>query len=118
KCNRLVRQRSRGARRHTFTAGDAGALAHRLIEVEGDAGAVALAGTADDLVGLNIVAGTDAAIAENARLVIYSDDRGRQVPGTPRRGGSKAHALRPKQPIAPAECLQLAIPGGPHTFAR
>ena len=43
---------------------------HRVIEVEADPRGVALARAADDFVALDVVAGTDAAIAEDACLMI------------------------------------------------
>ena len=49
-------------------------FAHRVVEVEADARRVALAGAADDLVALDVVAGADAAVAEDAGLVIDGDD--------------------------------------------
>ncbi len=66
-----------------LAAGDAGALAHRDVEVEGDAGAVTLARPADHIVVLDLVAGADAAVAEDAGGVIDGDDRRRQVLATP-----------------------------------
>src|SRR6516164_5711719 len=85
---RLVGQRSGRARRRAFAARNASAGGHRLVEVEGDAGTVAFAGAADDLVGLHVVAGTDAAVAKDARLMIDGDDGGGEVKGPPS-GGRK-----------------------------
>ena len=42
---------------------------------ERDPGSVALPGAADHLVALKVVTGTDAAVAENAGLVVDRDDR-------------------------------------------
>ena len=59
----------------TLAARDAGALAHRLVEIEGDPCRGPLAGSPDHLVGLDVVAGSDAAVAEDAGLVVDGDDR-------------------------------------------
>jgi hypothetical protein len=65
-----------GADGGALAAGDAGTLAHRLVEVKADAGAVALAGAADDVVALHLVAAADAAVAEDAGGVIDRDHGG------------------------------------------
>src|SRR6185312_4594237 len=71
--DRLVGQRAGGAGRHAFTARDAGRLAHRVVEIERDAGGVALAAAADDIVGLDVVAGAHAAVAQDAGVVVDRD---------------------------------------------
>jgi hypothetical protein len=68
-----VHQRAGRTRRRALAAGDAGARAHRRIQVEGDARGVALAAAAHYLVALHIVAGANAAVAEDAGLVIDGD---------------------------------------------
>src|SRR5229473_147551 len=52
--DRLVCQRPGRANGCTFAARNTGARAHRLIEIEADTRAEALASSADDFVGLNI----------------------------------------------------------------
>ena len=64
-----------GRRRRTRRSETQVLCAHRLVEVEADARGVALAGAADDLVALDVVARADAAVAEDAGLVIDGDDR-------------------------------------------
>ena len=68
--NGLVGEGSGGARGDAFAARNAGRFPHRVIEVEADPRGVALARAADDFVALDVVAGTDAAIAEDACLMI------------------------------------------------
>ncbi len=75
---RLVSERAGRTDGRAFATGDAGALAHRHVEVEGDARAVALARPADHVVVLDL-AGADAAVAEDAGGVIDGDDRRRHV---------------------------------------
>ena len=77
--DRLVGQRAGGAGRDALAAGDAGRGAHRVVQVEGDPGGVPLAAAADDVVALDVVAGPDAAVAEDARVVVDRDDRVGQV---------------------------------------
>ena len=73
--DRLVDQGAGRAGCRTFSARDAGALAHWGVEVKGDAGGEPLSRATQDVVVLDLVAGSDASIAEDARLVIDGDDR-------------------------------------------
>ena len=73
--DRLVGERTGRAGGHALAAGDAGRRAHRVVEVEGDAGRVALAAAADDVVALQVVAGAHAAVAEDAGVVVDGDHR-------------------------------------------
>ena len=50
----LVDERPRGAVDHALAAGDAARLPHWIVEVEGDVGGIALAGTANDVVFLDV----------------------------------------------------------------
>src|SRR6185503_21033920 len=68
--DRLVRDRPGRAGGDALSAGDAGRVAHRVVEIEGDAGRVALARTPDHLVRLDVVAGPHAAVAHDAGLVV------------------------------------------------
>jgi hypothetical protein len=77
--DRLVDERAGRARGDALAAGDARRLAHRVVEVERDPGLVALARAADDVVALDVVAGADAAVAEDAGVVVDRDDRVRVV---------------------------------------
>src|SRR5262249_10329505 len=70
---RLVCERTGRAHGRALAAAHAGRFAHRRIEVERDAGLVALAGAADDLVRLQVVAAADAAVAQDAGLVVDRD---------------------------------------------
>src|SRR5262249_45101289 len=105
---RLVGQRPGGAGGGALAAGDAGALAHRGVEVEGDLRGRGAAGPADDVVGLDLVAGPDAAVAEDARLVVHGDHRRAVIPGPPCPGNLPGC----RQPVAPRQGLQLAVAGG------
>ena len=71
----FVDQRAGRTYGDALAAGDAGALAHWIVEIEGDARAVTLAAAADHLIVLDVVAGADAAIAQDARLVVDGDHR-------------------------------------------
>ena len=67
------RRRHQGAGRtglHAFPAGDAGAGAHRIVEIEHDLFGVAAARHADDVVDLDFAAGADAKIALDAGVEI------------------------------------------------
>ena len=75
-----VGQRAGRARLDTLAAGDARALAHRIVEVEGDPRGVTLAGPADDVVALQVVAGPHATVAQDATVVVDIDHRVRQEP--------------------------------------
>ena len=105
--DRLVRQRPGRASSDALAARDAGRLAHRVVEVEGDARLVALAHAADDLVVAHLVAAADAAIAQDTGGVIHHDaQRGRVF--LMRRGKSLRKA-RCAYAITLGECLQFAI---------
>jgi hypothetical protein len=81
---------------------------------------VALPLSADDLIGLDVIASTDTSVAQDAGVVINRNDRRGKIGGPPfgRRGSS---ALREPmcasfrspfgaaQPIAPAKRLELTV---------
>src|SRR5258707_14214737 len=73
--DRFVGQRAGGAGGDALAARDARRGSHRVVQVKRDPGSVALAAAADDVVALNIVAGTHAAIAQDAGVVVHGDDR-------------------------------------------
>ena len=73
--DRLVGQGPGGTGGHALTAGHARGLAHRIIQVEGDPGRVALATATDDVVALHVVACPDAPVAQDARVVVDRDHR-------------------------------------------
>ena len=89
--DRLVGQRARRAGRDALPARHARRLAHRVVQVEGDPRLVALAGAADDVVALDVVAGADAAVAHDAGVVVDMDDRVGVVHAAP---------ARDRQPLA------------------
>src|SRR5260370_1457314 len=60
-------------------SGDGGGIAHRRIEIESDAGGIAFAHAAEDEIAFDLVAATDAAVAENASVVVHGDGQGRIV---------------------------------------
>src|SRR6056297_863253 len=68
--HRCGHQRAGGAGLHAFTAGDTGALAHRVVEIEDRIGIVAAPGHADHVIDLHIAAGADAQVALNAGIQI------------------------------------------------
>src|SRR6185312_7289418 len=72
--DRLVGQRPGGAGLHALAAGHARAGAHRVVQVEGDPGGIALAGAADHVVALDVVARPHAAVAQDAGVVVDVDD--------------------------------------------
>ena len=69
-------QRAGRAGLHAFAAGDAGAAAHRVVEVEDDLGVMAATGHADHVVDLDLAAGAHAEIALDAGIEI---DRHRRM---------------------------------------
>ncbi len=73
--DRLVGEGAGRAGGHALAARDAGRRAHRVVEVEGDPGGVALAAAADHVVALQVVAGAHAAVAEDAGVVVDRDHR-------------------------------------------
>ncbi len=81
--DRLVGERAGGAGGDTLAAGHARRRAHRVVEVEGDARRVTLAAAADHVVALDVVAGADAAVAEDAGVVVDGDHRVGQVGTAP-----------------------------------
>src|SRR5207302_6035809 len=72
-------QRAGRAGLHALAAGDAGRLAHRVVEVEHDLRVIAAAGVADDVVHLHLAAGAHAARALDAGVEIDRDRRVRDV---------------------------------------
>ena len=77
--DRLVGEGPGRAGGHALAARHARGLAHRVVEVERDPRRVALAGAADDVVALDVVARPHAAVAQDARVVVDGDDRVREV---------------------------------------
>ena len=75
----LVHERARRTGGHALAAGHAGRLAHRVVQVERDQRGVALAGAADHVVALDVVAGADAAVAQDAGVVVHRDHGVREV---------------------------------------
>src|SRR4029077_8621363 len=88
--DRLVCQRAGRAGGDAFTAGYARRGAHRGAQVERDVGLVPLAAAPDHVVALDVVAGPDAPVAEDAGVVVDRDDRAGQIDaaaGSARRAG-------------------------------
>ncbi len=81
-------QRAGRAGLHAFAAGDAGGLAHRVVEVEHDLGFVAAIGHADDVVDLHLAAGAHAQAALDAGVEIDAH-RGMAAVALPALGGGK-----------------------------
>ncbi len=75
----FVGKRARWAGNHALTAGNARGIAHRRIEIESDAGGIAFAHAAEDEIIFDFVAAADAAIAEDASVMVDSDGEGRII---------------------------------------
>ena len=88
--------------------------AHRRVEVEGDPRGVALAHPADDLILLDLVAAADAAVAEDAGVVVDGDDQRRIVRGSSAGRPWNRPPATPNRPASasssqsPACCCSLA----------
>src|SRR5439155_13928373 len=107
--DRLVRERAGRARGDALAAGHARRLAHRVVEVEGDQRRVALARAADHVVALDVVARADAAVAEDARVVVDRDYGVRAVLSAPVSARERRGVL--VEPVAPDEHVQLVVGG-------
>src|SRR5437660_6671762 len=92
-------QRAGGARLHAFAAGDAGRLAHRVVEIEHRHRPVAAVRIADDVVDLHLAAGAHAARALDAGVEVHRDRRVRNIAlwllASCEPGIADAEALRP-----------------------
>ncbi len=66
-------QSARRAGLHAFAAGDAGGIAHGIVEIEHDLRMLAAVGVADDVVHLFLAAGAQAAGALDAGIQVYRD---------------------------------------------
>ena len=102
----LVRQRPRWTGHHALAARHARGVGHRLIEVEADPRLRTLPGSPDDEVLLEVAAGPDAAIAEDAGGVIDVDDDRGVVRGPPRRVRGES---RGRDALARRQRLELAV---------
>ena len=107
--DRLVDQRTGRARGDALAARHARRLAHRVVQVERDARRVALPGAADDVVALDVVARADAAVAEDAGVVVDADHRVRVVQPAPAR---LRQPLGVAGVVAAREVEQEVVPGG------
>src|SRR5437867_1511089 len=72
---RLVEQCAGRTHRGTLPARHTGGLAHRQVQVKADVGMGTLAGTANDLVALDDIAAANAAVAQDASIMVDSNDR-------------------------------------------
>src|SRR6266481_5604182 len=75
----FIGQRARWAGDHALAARNACGIAHRRIEIESDAGEIAFAHAAEHEIIFDFVAATDAAIAEDARVMVDGDGKGRII---------------------------------------
>ena len=105
----LFVERAGRARSDAFAAGHARRLAHRVVEIEGDPGRIALSRAADDVVALDVVAGADAAVAEDARVVVDGDDRVGEVLAATRAARQLGRLLL--EAVLPNEHQQLVVGG-------
>ena len=96
---RRLHQRAGRTRLHTFAAGDAGAGAHRVVEVEDDLRADAAVGHADDVVDLHLAAGPHAQVAVDAGVQVDPHRRVARVGGD--RGPARKPALGHVHPLGP-----------------
>src|SRR5229473_423033 len=75
----LVRERPGGAGDHALATGDARGIANGRIEIESDAGGIAFAHASENEIVLDFVATADAAVAENASVMVDGDGQGRII---------------------------------------
>jgi hypothetical protein len=107
--DRLVRERAGRARGDALAAGHARRLAHRVVQVERDQRRVALARAADHVVALDVVARADAAVAQDARVVVDRDHGVRAVLAAPL--SAREHRGVLIEPVAPDQHVQLVVGG-------
>src|SRR5215472_13690932 len=69
----FVGERTRGTGNHALAAGNARGISHRRIQIKSDARGIAFTHAAKNEIALDFVAAANAAVAQNARIVIYSD---------------------------------------------
>ncbi len=86
----LVGESAGRARHHALAARDAGGVAHGQVGVERDARHEPLAAPSENVVVANLVAAANAAVAQDARLVIHRDDERRIVLAARRDASGKA----------------------------
>ena len=96
---RRLHQRAGRARLHAFAAGDAGARAHRVVEVEDDLRADATVGHADHVVDLHLAARPHTEVAVDAGVEIDPHRRVARVGGD--RGPAREPALGHVQALGP-----------------
>jgi hypothetical protein len=110
---RLARRHQRAGRTglHAFAAGDAGRLAHRIIEVEHDLRMLAAERVADDVVDLLLAAGAHAARALDAGVEVDRDAVVRQIgPGAD--GAARSAVCRPQlRPSVELRVSGMALSG-------
>ena len=75
----FVRKRARRARHHTLAAGNARGIAHRRVQIKRDARGISLAHAAEDEIILDLVATPDAAVAQDASVVVHGNRQRRIV---------------------------------------
>ena len=78
----FVGERAGRATDHAFAAGDTSGIAHRRVEIEGDAGGIPFAHAAKDEIVFDFVAAADAAIAKDAGVTIDGNGQRRFVGAT------------------------------------
>src|SRR5208282_320365 len=103
-------ERARGAGLHAFAAGNAGALAHRVVEVEDDLRMMAAPRHADHVVDLDLAAGADAEIAVDAGVEIDAHRGMAVVLGG--RGANRETRELDRECIGPAPELGLGVVRG------
>src|SRR5690606_16009865 len=86
-------QRASRAGLDAFAAGDAGGVAHRIVEIEHDLLVEAAPGHADDVVDLHLAAGADAEIAIDAGVEIDRHRRVREIRRRPMGRGGEAGGI-------------------------
>jgi hypothetical protein len=106
--DRLVDDRAGRARRHAFAARHARGLAHRVVQVERDPRRVPLAGAADHVVALDVVARSHAAVAQDARVVVDRDHR----VGVVLTAAAPVREVVALDAVAPHQHEQLVVGGG------
>ncbi len=103
-------QRAGRAGLHALAAGDAGAVAHRVVEIEHDLFAMAARRHADHVVDLDLAAGPDAQIALDAGIELH---RHRRVAAVGYRSRMLRKAALPDiEPVGPLPEARVGVVGG------
>ena len=95
----FVGKRSGRARHHAFAARDACRIAHRYVQIERDVRGISFPHAAQHKIAFDFVAAADAAVAENARIVVHGNRQRRIVSSS--RNAVRMKRLRSRRVGAP-----------------